>query len=403
MKLPHDKFCVLPWISLETSPTGTVRPCCLAVDEIPNDQGVLFNLADAKFSDIQKSEYMQDLREQFLMGQQPSTCQRCWAEEDAGRVSKRMNTLRRLKHVIDHETWSKDAKPLLFLDLKLGNICNLKCRICGSWSSSTYASEQLQFVPLKERRQNYHYQMLRRGAWPRASDVFWQQLDQHMDDIRYLEFTGGEPFMIREHFDLLRTLRDRGLASRVEIHYNTNGTIFPEEAADIWPHFRHVEIAFSIDALGAAFEYQRSNAVWTEVKHNIHRFQELKQRSSNMSLQVCSTISVFNVLEVPELSAWVAEQAFDFVYWNVLHEPSCYSLHNLPARAKDLARASLDHAAIPDRFRDEFQQIIEFMGREPQADTEQLCRLIRDLDIKRDQDFAKISPAMAEAIGYQRD
>ena len=40
MKLPHDKFCVLPWVSIEASPIGTVRPCCLADDEIVDDSGV---------------------------------------------------------------------------------------------------------------------------------------------------------------------------------------------------------------------------------------------------------------------------------------------------------------------------------------------------------------------------
>ena len=37
MNIPHDKFCVLPWVSLEASPIGTVRPCCLADDELVNE------------------------------------------------------------------------------------------------------------------------------------------------------------------------------------------------------------------------------------------------------------------------------------------------------------------------------------------------------------------------------
>ena len=43
----------------------------------------------------------------------------------------------------------------------------------------------------------------------------------------YFEFTGGEPFMIQEHFDMLQGLVDRGIAHNVEIHYNTNGTHWP--------------------------------------------------------------------------------------------------------------------------------------------------------------------------------
>ena len=35
------------------------------------------------------------------------------------------------------------GKKLMFLDLKLGNICNLKCRICGAWSSNKWAQEEV--------------------------------------------------------------------------------------------------------------------------------------------------------------------------------------------------------------------------------------------------------------------
>jgi glutamate-1-semialdehyde 2,1-aminomutase len=146
MNIPHDKFCVLPWISLEASPIGTVRPCCLAEKEIQDNHGNKFELSTADFKSIQDSDYMKDLRTEFLIGHLPETCSKCWAVEDSGGTSKRMHTLDRLKHIDMGENWTQDAKPLMFLDLKLGNICNLKCRICGSWSSSQYASEELKFV-----------------------------------------------------------------------------------------------------------------------------------------------------------------------------------------------------------------------------------------------------------------
>jgi hypothetical protein len=67
MNIPHEKFCVLPWVSLETSPIGTVRPCCLAEEEIVDDTGTKFDLNTAEFGKIQRSAYMQDLRQQFWM------------------------------------------------------------------------------------------------------------------------------------------------------------------------------------------------------------------------------------------------------------------------------------------------------------------------------------------------
>ena len=113
------------------------------------------------------------------------------------------------------------------------------------------------------------------GAWVRQNQKFWQEIDYLVDQIRYLEFTGGEPFMIEEHFNLLQRIVDKGIASNIEIHYNTNGTHFPEHAEKIWSHFKTVEIAFSIDDVGPRFEYQRANALWYEVNVNIQKFKEL--------------------------------------------------------------------------------------------------------------------------------
>ena len=78
MNLPHPKFCVLPWISLETSPIGTVRPCCLAEDELVDDAGAKFNLATAEFNTIQNSNSMRRLRQEFIDQKQPQTCRKCW-------------------------------------------------------------------------------------------------------------------------------------------------------------------------------------------------------------------------------------------------------------------------------------------------------------------------------------
>jgi len=117
MNIPHDKFCVLPWVSLETSPIGTVRPCCLADDEIVDNAGNKFDLHQAVFKNIQDSSHMRDLRQEFLDGKQPKTCRKCWNEERGGRTSKRMHTLDRLKHMLPEQSWTADAKPLMFLDL----------------------------------------------------------------------------------------------------------------------------------------------------------------------------------------------------------------------------------------------------------------------------------------------
>jgi organic radical activating enzyme len=400
MNVPHDKFCVLPWISLEASPIGTVRPCCLADDELVDDAGEKFSLLTADFASIQNSQNMKSLREDFLAGRSPQTCRKCWNEELAGRTSKRMHTLDRLKHILGDQEWTTDAKPLMFLDLKLGNICNLKCRICGSWSSSQFATEEINDAPPEEKKSTYAYQMLRAGAWPRENTQFWQQIDQCLTDIRYIEFTGGEPFMIQEHFIMLQGIVDRGIAHQVEIHYNTNGTQYPEGAEEIWKHFKTVEIAISIDDLDKRFEYQRSNAVWAEILHNLNRFRELRQRQSNIQLQCCSTVNVFNVRYIDQLARWIDRQGFDFVYWNMMHDAWYFSIACLPEHVKTEVIVHLESATIPPQWRDEFDRICDFMRQGASTDGSMTVTKIRELDRKRQQNFAKVCPEMASLLDY---
>jgi len=402
MNIPHDKFCVLPWISLETSPIGTVRPCCLAEEEIVDNHGDKFDLNTASFANIQTSNYMQQLRQDFLDAKQPSACRKCWREERSGRTSKRMHTLDRLKHMLPDQSWTPNAKPLVFLDLKLGNICNLKCRICGSWSSSQFAVEELHWLRRGEdKKNNHHYTMLKQGAWPRENPTFWKEIDQVVDQIQYIEFTGGEPFMIQEHFDMLQGLVDRGLAGNIEIHYNTNGTQYPEDADAIWRHFKLVEIAFSIDDVGDRFEYQRTNAVWKEVCRNIGWFRTLREHYTNIQLQVCSTVNVFNVLYLEELAQWIDQQAFDFIYWNMMHEAYYFSINTLPATAKQEIKQKLTSAAV-GKHRIEFDRIIDFMMGGVSLDGNVLRMKIADLDRKRNQDLSVVEPELAKLISYAK-
>lgn len=398
MNIPHEKFCPLPWISLEASPIGTVRPCCLADDEIVDDTGRKCRLSTHSFDTIRTSKHMQTLREEFLEGTQPDTCRRCWAEESAGRTSKRMHTIERLKH-LPIKSFDRDVQPLMFIDFKLGNICNLKCRICGSWSSSTYAAEELKFTA--KPKESFHYTMLREGAWPRSTPEFWAELEKYKDQLRYLEFTGGEPFMISEHFDLLEQLVDQGHAQNIEIHYNTNGTQWPERAEDIWRHFKHVEIAFSIDDIGRRFEYQRAGADWTKVNAIVDSYIAMRDRNQNISLQVCTTVNVFNVYYLLDVAQWIDNKSFDFVYWNILHDAPEYSIANLSAQSKQIIADHLNNQEFPERFKTDIRGIVNFMHNSNNDLSTDLIKSIRKVDQRRKEHLKQVAPELAQLLNYE--
>jgi len=400
MNLPNKTFCILPWISIETSPIGTLRPCCLAEDELIDQRGNKFRIGQCVIEEARDS--MSGLRSQFLNGERPDTCKKCWAVEDSGGKSKREYTLERLEGMIDDAEWTREHKPLAFIDFKLGNICNLKCRICGSWSSSTYATEEVQQFPTSLRKSSFPYSMIEQGRWPRESESFWQEMSDNVDDIRYLEFTGGEPFMIQEHFGFLQTLVDKGVAKNIEIHYNTNGTQYPEKNLDIWRHFKLVEVAFSIDDVRERFEYQRKNAEWDEVNANIQKFKKLKQEFGNIVLQCCSTVNVFNVFYLEDLSHWIDEQDFDFVYWNMLHEIWYNSVASLHPAVKLKAEARLALVSNHNKHKKHFLNVIKFMANSKGYANKELLDSIRKHDELRDENLWDHHPELAEALGYER-
>ena len=114
---------------LETTPLGEYRPCCLAEESIKKADGTNYDISNGDtIADAFHSEYMENMRKEFLDGGQPDTCAKCWALEESGGISKRM---------ISNEKFGihTDEKGITFLDLKLGNICNLKCRICLLYTS----------------------------------------------------------------------------------------------------------------------------------------------------------------------------------------------------------------------------------------------------------------------------
>jgi MoaA/NifB/PqqE/SkfB family radical SAM enzyme len=361
---------------METTPMGEFRPCCLANEPIPN-----LNISKGDtLKDAFESDYMEDLRQQFLQGKQPETCSKCWSLEDSGGTSKRMISNSKFGLNTSH-------KQIKFLDLKLGNICNLKCRICGGWSSSKWANEEI-----KQGSDIAKY-WIKQGQWPRQETKLWQEITDMLPNIDYFEFTGGEPFLIQEHYDILTASVEKGTSKHQQIHYNTNGTTFPAHALDnIWPYFREVEIAFSIDDIAERFEYQRHGAVWQEVNDNVERISSYKNKF-NLKTQICCTINIQNIYNLDVMAEWIAQQNFDFVFFNYLQEDKVWNVQNLPEECKHKIQQKLD--AYTGAYQQDVRQAVRYMtstdGFSPELH-KRLIRKVTDSDKFRSENFETVFP-----------
>ena len=399
MKIPHDRFCVLPWISLEASPIGTVRPCCLADDELVDDSGNKFNLATAEFSQIQNSNSMRLLRQEFIDGKQPKTCRKCWREERAGRTSKRMHTLDRLKHMLPDQTWTADAKPLMFVDLKLGNICNLKCRMCSGYFSSAIAQEEKELFG-----SNVAVNSALRLQQRKSSLT---EILEYLPFAENIYFAGGEPLLAAEHYAILNALIACG-NTELAISYNTNFTTLTYQnisVLDIWKHFSNINIGASLDAIGPVAEYVRHGTKWITIESNL---ELVKTRCPHINFTVTSTVGLLNVSSLIDLQkTWHIDKILDLSKFSlsVMISPEHLIVSTLPIEHKKrLDTLIKNHIAWcqnegNNKLADQWLDVLNYMWSEDHSHhLAEFKRLTTLFDVHRKELLAEIIPDLKALI-----
>jgi sulfatase maturation enzyme AslB (radical SAM superfamily) len=258
----------------------------------------------------------------------------------------------------------------------------------------------MDFQKIDDSKTTRAYLQLRAGEWPRKTATFWTDLETLLPEVRYFEFTGGEPFLIKEHFNLLQLAVDLDYAKNISIHYNTNGTTWDAELVDIWRHFKNVEIAFSIDNIGKRFEIERSGASWEGLWANVEQAKKLRSESRNITLQVCMTINIQNVYYFEDLCRWVDTQGFNMVYVNMLHDPLHMNIGRMRESAKETVIEKLRAGMFHPKYRNDVDGIIRFIQNGTSTDGTEFCDFMKRTDANRNENFAETHSEIAKAMGY---
>jgi MoaA/NifB/PqqE/SkfB family radical SAM enzyme len=372
-----EHFCILPWINQEARTNGEIGVCCVMQETVPD-----MNLADGNtLKDAWDSKWLADLKADFLAGEKPKACFNCWNEEDAGMESKRLRELTKFSNHIDNVDNIKKPKSM---DLKLGSICNTKCRICTSFASSQWVPEEIE----RDGDTNqFAHIMGRLGRWPELNEKFWEDIENQIEEVESLEFFGGEPFLIKRHFDILQTLVDKGRAKDISISYNTNGSIYPAHAIDLWKEFKEVQVFFSVDGVDERFNYIRHPQQFNEVMENFWKFKQHDWLKVNLFY----TVGLFNVMYMDDMLNYHRDNNMDCdIHFNTVYEPKHVSAKALPKNAKD---------AITEKFRghndSRIQNMLNYMNQEDyEGYMDEFVRQTNFSDQYRGESFAKTFPEL---------
>ncbi len=397
----EQSLCVLPWIQLLVDEKGEVLPCCISKNTSFLDKEgrpILFQNANA-LKEINSSPTILEIKKDMLNGIRPASCEQCWKTESLNITSYRQDVNEKysstLKKIVKKELNENDFE-YQWLDLRLGNFCNLKCRMCYPTSSSALTKDHFK-VYKKKYSQDLDFD------WYKNLDRINELFDQG-HTIDRLHLAGGEPLLIKEGFQLLEKLIAGNYSSNIELTYNTNLTVIPESAFSLWRHFKKVTLIISIDGTDQINNYIRYPSDWHKLLKNIATVEAEQINNPKLDFNFHVTVMSYNALNLKNLIRFFDPFLKKNIYprFDFVHGVEHFSIAHLPRILKeqailDLEKILSERSKIGGLLENEFQNnlkgiILKLKEKQNIFKTAELIRVTNEYDLIRKQSLTSLVP-----------
>jgi sulfatase maturation enzyme AslB (radical SAM superfamily) len=384
-----SNYCVLPFNSVSISASGEIRQCCNAGYDGSNTY-----VSELDINGIINNNFIQDIRQSFIENTQHSKCSRCWKQEAMGSMSFREVANRNKYYGIGQSITNRkkviEFEDIEYIDITLGNKCNLACRMCN-WSSSSLLAQQLKELgkhtgpidlELDDESKNKVIELFRRSV-----------------NLKSIYMLGGEPLINPLNDEILDLLIETGQSKNIFIHYNTNLQVNKiEDYLEKWSHFKGVELQASIDGCEEVYNYIRWPGNWKKVLRNLTTAVQ-KGNDDTLKVSISTTIQNINALNIPKLinmCQTLEEQAVPFFFIPVV---GTMTLDVTPKRvlkeAIDLLEAMPKRMQIPiddllANYRDAYNLKIDKKKVQAFFDEQKM------FDLKRNQNLFETIPYFIE-------
>lgn len=390
-------FCMFPWVHLNVTPKGDIYPCC------SNNYTEPFgNAKNTTLKEAFNNEHMKQLRLNMLSETPSKICEFCYKHEQAGPFSFRNYSKEQFASRFDQVVPTTQADGTVedfrmhYFDVRFSNICNFKCRTCGSEFSSQWGAEM-----------NKHYDKTH-PIVIHADDHKGNLLNEVLSQIEYIDlayFAGGEPLITDEHYTILEEMIRVGRTD-ITLRYNTNASNIKyknHDILDLWKHFKKVELSCSVDHYGERAEVLRKGTDWGKVESNLLTFRNLDY----VSFQINTVFSIFNYSTIGEFYNYLKSK--DIVRSNDWYHslylavhPEYYCAKSLPKELKNLAKIKAQEfiAGNGDQYQSLTRLVGESINFADESDTwEQNKHAFlmhsKSLDKIRNEDFLKVFPELS--------
>ena len=430
-------FCPIPWLHQAVRTNGDCRICCQA--NVTPNQGILrkangdpYNVSRDNIFDIQNADLLKRVRLNMINGDWNPECGRCKSEEETGMMARRPSEVERWEESFTFADavnatkpdGSIDLKPI-YLDLRFGNFCNLKCRMCGPTESHSWYEEHVDYFSEQGFNDTQGFVKLVRndkGRWIsneynwHGNEYFWNNLEENMPNLRRVYMAGGEPLLIERHYEFLQQCIDLGHSKNIVLEYNTNLSVLPDRVLSMWTYFKMVRIGASIDGMEDILEYQRYPFKWNTALKNLKILDDVAVKNDNIFPSMKYTVSAYNVFHLPKFMWWkLFDSGFKkindvdhkpVIGYHMVYEPYRVCTQMFPTDIKQKLKShyseweeKFNNSDLQDNIKetaiDILQSVITFTFLEDRSnELPEFVKFTKYLDQKRTQDIMTVIPEL---------
>jgi radical SAM protein with 4Fe4S-binding SPASM domain len=330
----------MPWHGLAVAANGNIKPCCQWTDSLGNVEQT--DLVE----EFKSNNKIIELRQQFINNQKPASCSSCWTRESQIGESRRKWFASKFIDTVPKDyqyTAELDDLHWTQMDINLSNVCNLKCRMCGSWASNSWFEEDLalsKISPKFKKESDPSRQIIRQHSLENLKSLL-----PYLKYLKRIDFKGGEPMMAKNHVPFLEMLIENKLNESLILQYTTNGTVVNNKILTVLSQFKKVRIMFSIEGTGSLYSYIRGG------KYSIEELENTLAMYSgldNVEIGFNVTVQSYNLLDLRNLynllKSWqekFSNVSANSAFTTICNSPMYLSPFVMPSELRSIAAEQL--------------------------------------------------------------
>lgn len=306
-------FCDKPFNHNYVHPNGKMRLCCTTIQDLPTDNN--YNLFDANkhsIDDYWNSNRMREIRRKMIAGEKIRDCERCYRQEEQGAESLR-STEGMDEFIIDTLPDGTYQKSATTMQIQLGNICNLKCKMCSQMYSHMHGMETKEIGEqdpewlhwVKEQGANVNNWTNELGIkqeWYRSKETKLKMFGHISRNITQLVVIGGEPTLIPEFYELFEYCDQQGTLKDKNVTIVTNLTNTNTKLTKWLPKLKKWQIWASVDGVGERTEYIRYPSKWNAILNSLEFYRNILNENGNITLS--PAVQLLNIDQLDDIVKW---------------------------------------------------------------------------------------------------